>query len=63
MSLIKSDMGEVTAVINYDSEPDGSTKLTGVFDGEIRGALAAVFGPFARRRLFPAEYLPTLSDQ
>ncbi len=51
VSLIASNMGEVTVVMSFDSESDGSTKVAGVFDGEVRGALAAVLGPFARRRL------------
>ncbi len=51
VSQIAAGMGDVTEVLSFDSESDGSTRVAGVFDGEVRGALAAVLGPFARHRL------------
>ncbi len=50
VSLLESGVSKATIVANFESEPDGSTRVAGVIDGEIRGVLAAVFGPFARRR-------------
>ncbi len=49
--LITTGMAEVNAVLIFETESNGSTRVEGVFDGEVKGALAAVFGPFARRRL------------
>ncbi len=40
-----------TFTVTFESEPDGSTKVGGEVEAELKGALARVAGPLARRRL------------
>ncbi len=40
-----------TFTVTFEPEPDGSTKVAGQVEAELKGALGRVAGPFARRRL------------
>lgn len=45
----ENDILDVTIVVGFESEPDGSTRMNANVDGEIKGRLARVFGPVAGR--------------
>ncbi len=40
-----------TFTVTFEPEPDGSTKVAGEVEAELKGALARVAGPLAKRRL------------